>query len=193
MNAVTQQREQLLLSADAMKADVQLCESLDLQPNEDREIAATIDRISRIEQVRSAVATSLAALSSDESDMSSALSIAAKSLEHALPDDPQILLIVSRLENFKNEVNELVSEISGINEGLDVDADELDSLMLRQRQIRSLLLRHGPEVTDVLDWVQTSKRQLELIDPDGSAIIELQRLVEQARLEMHQSPSSVLI
>ena len=187
LNAVTQQREQLLLSADAMKADVQLCESLDLQPNEDREIAATIDRISRVEQVRSAVTTSIAALSSDESDMSAALSIASKSLEHALPDDPQIHVLVVRLENFKNEVNEIVSEISAISEGLDVDADELDSLMLRQRQIRSLLLRHGPEVTDVLDWVQTSKRQLELIDPDGAAIVELQRLVEQAKQTMQHS------
>ncbi|MEY2634954.1 MAG: repair protein RecN [Actinomycetota bacterium] len=193
LETLTAQREQLLLSADAIRADVALCESLNLQPGEDREIAKTIDRMSRVEQVRSAVASAVYSLSNDEVDVVSALSSSAKVLEHALPQDETVLEIVAKLDALKLEVSSVLGDIEAIGEGLDIDPDELDALMLRQRQLRSLLLRHGPEITDVLEWVQSSKRNLELIDPDGSALKALQIQVDDASSVMKASAQQLSV
>jgi DNA repair protein RecN (Recombination protein N) len=48
--------------------------------------------------------------------------------------------------------------------------------MMRQRQIKALLLRHGPDENSLIAWANTSRRQLTLIDPEG---IELKKLQER--------------
>ena len=180
LQQVTKDRNALMKDAEAIKADLALCDSLALKPGEDAELAATIDRLGRVEQVRSAVAVALGALTSDESDIASAISQSEKAISQALPEDVQAQGVVHRLREFKNELNDLVTEINAINDSLDIDPEQLDSLMLRQRQIKSLILRHGPTLDDVLIWVDEARMKLALIDPDGKALKELERQVEAA-------------
>ncbi len=180
LNRLRKEREQLLTQAESMKADVALVDALSLHPGEDVEIAEKIDRISRVEQIRVAVETSTAAISGEELSVVGALSAARKSLEMALPDDTQARDLVTRLLAVSAEVGEISAEISRLGDGLDVDPAELDALMLRQRQIKSLISRHGPTLDDVLVWLSEARRMLALIDPDGSAIRHLEAEVAQA-------------
>jgi DNA repair protein RecN (Recombination protein N) len=52
--------------------------------------------------------------------------------------------------------------------------------MLRQRQIKTLLLRRGPQIDDVIEWTKQAKMKLALIDPDGKALNELEMQVQKA-------------
>lgn len=180
LKRLRREREQLLTQAESMKADVALVDALGLRAGEDVEIAEKIDRISRVEQIRVAVETSTTAISGDEFSVSGALAMARKSLEASMPGDTQARELVMRLAAVSAEVAEISGEISRLGEGLDVDPAELDALMLRQRQIKSLISRHGPTLDDVLSWVSEARRLLSLIDPDGSAIRELEQAAEKA-------------
>jgi DNA repair protein RecN (Recombination protein N) len=188
---VTKERAALMKDAESIKADLALCDSLSLQLGEDIELAATIDRLGRVEQVRTAVSIALEALTSDETNIPGALAQAEKAIAQALPGDSQAQGVVQRLNLFKNELNDLVSEITSINDSLDVDPEKLDALMLRQRQIKSLILRHGPSLEDVLQWMDQARVKLALIDPDGKALRELEKQVESALREATQSAEHV--
>ncbi len=178
---VQRERDALLKDAESMRADVALCESLALSVGEDLEIAATIDRLSRVEQVREAVTVALSSLSSEDLNISSSLTSAERALSQALPDDALAQSVVKRLHNFKTDLNDIVADISRISESLDVDPSEIDSLMLRQRQIKTLLLRRGPQIEDVIEWTKQAKMKLALIDPDGKALKDLEQQVEKAK------------
>lgn len=175
-----QERQKLLADAETIKADLGLLDALNLQPGEDQEIAATIDRISRIEQVRQAIDAATAALSGDDSAVSTAIVSAKRALEQGLPSDPVAVDLAQRLGALAAEVHEVTSAVSRIGEGLDIDEASLDALMLRQRQIKSLILRHGPTLDDVFVWAEDARRLLALVDPDGVAVKKLEAEVSHA-------------
>ena len=183
LERIEQTRAELLRDADVMRADVQLCQSLALKPGEDTEIAQTIDRISRIDSVRNALEMAVHALAGDDVPLTAAISAARKSLEQGLPDDAQAQSLAQRLQTVGIELGEISHEISTMMTELDVDPATLDALMLRQRNIKSLLLRHGPDIEDLLVWQQDAERKLRLIDPDGTEVEALRREVDETRRE----------
>lgn len=180
LQRLKQERVKLLADAEAMKADLALLDALNLQPGEDLEIAETIDRISRIEQVRQAIELATSALNNDEYAVSAALVSAKKALEQGLPTDSVATDLALRLGALAAEVQEVASSVMRIGEGLDIDESSLDALMLRQRQIKSLILRHGPTLDDVLGWAVEARRLLALVDPDGIAVRQLESEVAAA-------------
>ncbi len=180
LKRLRKEREQMLSQAESIKADVALVDALNLRAGEDLEIAEKIDRISRIEQVRQAIDIASSALSNDEYSVASALSASRKALEQGLPGDSQAAELGRRLADLAAETNEISAEIARIGSDVDDDSSDLDALMLRQRQIKSLILRHGPTLDDVLKWVTDARRMLALIDPDGAAIGQMEREVEAA-------------
>lgn len=181
--AARAERANLLANLDALTADVNLCDSLNLQPGEDVEIAATIERLARSEQIRAAVAFAQSALGTDEGGAASAVAAAARELDHSIRGDQSIDALVARLRTVLGELGDIAFEVSAIGDNLELDPAALDSLMLRQRQIRTLMLRHGPTFDDLLTWLESARRQLRLADPAGEGLAELARETEAAQAE----------
>ena len=174
------ERAALLANIEAIRADVALCQSLELAPGEDAEIAAKIERLARTEQIQNATATAQEGIAG-EGGAISAIGGAARALEHSITGDELVDQIVQRLKAVVSELADLSHEVAVLADGLEVEPSALDSLMLRQRQIRTLLVRHGPTMSDLLAWFEGATRQLELADPDGHALAQLAEAVAAAR------------
>lgn len=178
LSAAKKKQAELLQKADALRADLALFQSLNVQIGEEDEIAAKIERLSRVEDIRASIERAVEALSLEE--MPAALQAAEKALQTGLPTDAEALDLAARLNALRIELADISRSVSAIAEGLDVDPQEIDNLMLRSKQLRTLLLRHGPNTADLINWAAVTELELQLIDPDSPAIKALETAVEQA-------------
>ncbi len=176
---VEKSRRELLVNAENIKADLAIFDSLNVNVGDVEEIARTVERVSRKEEFKTAITASIDALNGEETPIANSLRLSRLQLEK-LSSDNEIGRIRERLKNLAAELADIEGELASQLNQIDSEEDDLDSLMLRQRQIKALLLRHGPDETDLIDWAQNAKRQLALIDPDG---IELKLLKERVAAE----------
>ncbi len=168
-------RKELLANAENIKADLSVFDSLNISIGDVDEISQTVERVTRKEEFKSAISTAIQSLQSDDSSVSSSIRTARQALER-LDKDSGINRIRELLKNLANEIAEIESELNSELVSLESDEDDLDALMMKQRQIKALLLRHGPNESDLIMWAEEARRQLALIDPDGQ---ELQKLKDK--------------
>ncbi|MCX6403331.1 MAG: DNA repair protein RecN [Actinobacteria bacterium] len=175
-------RKELLANAESIKADLSVFDSLNVAEGDVAEIAQTVERVSRKEEFKSAISTALLAIQSDDSSVSGSLKLARQALER-LNSDTGLSRIHNQLSSISNEIADLEVELNSELSRLESDGDDLDTLMMRQRQIKALLLRHGPDENSLIAWANTSRRQLTLIDPEGIELKKLQeRVLENERV-----------
>ncbi len=173
---VEKSRKELLANAENIKADLSVFDALNVSTGDVEEIAQTVERVGRKEEFKTAISTALDALQSEESSVSASLRQARQALER-LDSDSSLNRIREQLKSIGTEITDIEVDLTSELSRLENDEDDLDSLMLRQRQIKALLLRHGPNENQLIDWAVNARRQLALIDPDGH---ELKKLKEQA-------------
>lgn len=180
LNKAKRDQAELLANAESIRADLQVLQALAPQPGEDIEIAARIERLARTEQLRQAVGFAVDLIAGEDSSITSQLSKAGRELEHAISGDAQIDALIERIRAARSELDDAAGELAGLLDSLDIEPAALDALMMRQRQLKSLLLRHGPNLDDLLDWQVQAERQLALVDPDGRALAALEAAVNLA-------------
>jgi DNA repair protein RecN (Recombination protein N) len=175
--------------AESLKADIALCQSLDIQVGEENEIAAKIERLSRIDEVRTSVDKAIDSLADDSTMIG--IQAASRALENGMPSDANAIALAGRLNNLRNELADIVSSISQIRDELDIDSNEIDSLMMRSRQLKTLLLRHGPTTEDLLSWLEAAKIELQLVDPDSQYLTALEAKRKSAEVTADASASKL--
>lgn len=189
LKAAQKRQKELLERADALRADLALCQSLNIQLGEENEIAAKIERLSRVEEIRTSIDRAVEALSNEE--VPASLQAAERALTAGLADDAEATDLALRLTNLKIELADISAAVLAIAQSLDVDDDEIDALMLRSKQLRSLLLRHGPDTKALLDWAVQTELELQLVDPDSPTLRALQKAVEIAQQEAQKSATEL--
>ncbi|MEY2673202.1 MAG: hypothetical protein RLZZ508_1079 [Actinomycetota bacterium] len=172
-------RKELLANAENIKADLSVFDSLNISKGDVDEISQTVERVTRKEEFKTAISTAIQSLQSDDSSVSSSIRTARQALER-LDKDSGINRIRELLKNLANEIAEIESELNSELVSLESDEDDLDALMMKQRQIKALLLRHGPNESDLIMWAEEARRQLALIDPDGQELKKLKDKVAAA-------------
>jgi DNA repair protein RecN (Recombination protein N) len=185
-DALKKQKE-IAERSESLKADIALCQSLEIQLGEENEISSKIERLSRIDEVRSAVDKAIGSLADDATVIG--IQAAARALEHGMPGDPNASSLAERLNHLRNELADIVSSISQIRDELNIDPDEIDSLMLRSRQLKTLLLRHGPTTEDLLNWLESAKLELQLVDPESQYLTALETKRKTAETKAIDSAS----
>ena len=166
-------RKELLANAENIKADLSVFDSLNMTEGDVADIAQSVERVSRKEEFRSAISTALLAMQSDDGSVSASLKLARQAIER-VKSDSGLSRIHDQLTSISNDIADLEVELNSELSRLENEGDDLDTLMMRQRQIKALLLRHGPDESSLIAWAITSRRQLSLIDPDGTELKKLQ-------------------
>jgi DNA repair protein RecN (Recombination protein N) len=175
-------RKELLANAENIKADLSVFDSLNMAEGDVADIAQSVERVSRKEEFRSAISTALLAMQSDDGSVSASLKLARQAIER-VKSDSGLSRIHDQLTSISNDIADLEVELNSELSRLESEGDDLDTLMMRQRQIKALLLRHGPDESSLIAWAITSRRQLSLIDPDGTELKKLQeRVLESERV-----------
>lgn len=179
---VEKTRKELLANAESIKADLSIYDSLNITVGDVEKIAQTVERVSRKEEFKSSIATALIHLQNEDFSIAGSLRSARQSLEK-LGADSGFSRIREQLQSLIAELLEIEADLSSQLEQLETDEEDLDSLMMKQRQIKSLLLRHGPTEEDLIEWAEKARRQLSLIDPDGQELNRLKAKVVEAESE----------
>jgi DNA repair protein RecN (Recombination protein N) len=175
---VEKTRKDLLANAENIKADLSVFDSLNVNVGDVAEINQTVERVGRKEEFKTSISAALLALQSEETSVGNSLRLARQALER-LDSDTDINRIREQLKTISADITNLEVELNTEFSRLESDDEDLDALMLRQRQIKAMLLRHGPDEEHLIAWAETARRQLALIDPDGG---ELKKLQEQVRI-----------
>lgn len=141
------------------------------ESGEDEKLKNDADRLSNVEILKEATSSALSRLSSDDYDSldaSSLLSEAYKILDNVSSYDTFVLKLAEKTESIKDELVELVGQLSGYLENIDVDAlEELNNVQERRAQINTLMRKYGPTLDDVLKLYEEAVHKVDALNPEN--------------------------
>lgn len=156
---------------------------------EDEKLKNDADRLANVEILKEATSAALDKLSTDDyesSDASSLISEAYKVLDNVSSYDTAVLKLAEKAESIKTELLDLVSELSGYLENIDVDAlEELNNVQERRAEIASLIRKYGPTLDDVIKLYDEGSQRVESLNPENSNVEVLEAKVNELFVELN--------
>lgn len=157
------------------------------QPHEDEEISATVRRLSDLETIRTAAVSALDVVTGAglDADVSSGVSVldglgAVRTTLATLSDDT-LRALLPRIEEALTVVGDIGEELSAFVSGLPVDAAELEQLLQRQAELKSLVRKYAPDIDGVIEWADSARSRLAEIGDSSESLEELAARVTAAR------------
>lgn len=184
LKSLQSKRDNALRIAETLREDVELCENLAIEPEEDRTIVETIRMIQDSEAVNESLRVALESLENEDVSISSAISRATSALEKIARSNPEVVIILDELKDAGDKISAGQSKILHLAEKLANYESDVDSLMQRQSHIKRLLQKYGPTTSDLFGWLETAKEQLRLIDIGDEEIAKVEREVLDANAEL---------
>lgn len=162
---------------------------------EDEKLKNDADRLANVEILKEATSTALDKLSTDDyesADASSLISEAYKVLDNVSSYDTAVLKLAEKAESIKVELLELVSELSGYLENIDVDAlEELNNVQERRAEIASLIRKYGPTLDDVIKLYEDGSQRVESLNPENSNVEVLEAKVNELFIILNEKASAL--
>ena len=157
------------------------------QPREDEEIATTVRQLSDLETIRNAAVTALDVVTGAGSEIdagtgSSVLDgLGAVRTTLAAINDDTLRTLLPRVEEALTVVGDIGEELSSFVSGLPTDAAELEQLLQRQAELKSLVRKYAPDIDGVIAWADAARSRLAEIGDSSESLDELAARVSAAR------------
>ncbi|MCK0440832.1 DNA repair protein RecN [Gordonia alkaliphila] len=175
----------LAQEADRLRFGLEEIDAVAPEPGEDAELVSTIRRLTDLEDLRAAAAGAHGIVSGD-GGMSTSVVDGLGSVRSLLEgaDDEALRELLPRVAEALVVVNDLGEELSAYLSGLPSDAQDLDSLLNRQGDLKLLTRKYAADVDGVIEWADDARRRLaQLDDPEGS-VEELEARAEKERAQV---------
>ncbi|MBA4021161.1 MAG: DNA repair protein RecN [Gordonia sp.] len=173
--------------SDRLKFGLDEIDKVAPQPREDEELAATVRRLSDLETIRTAAVSALDAVTGagPDADVASGTSVldglgAARTMLETQADDT-LRALLPRIEEALTVVGDIGEELSSFVSGLPVDAAELQQLLHRQAELKSLVRKYAPDIDGVIGWADSARSRLAEIGDSSESLDELAVRVGAAR------------
>lgn len=175
--------------AEELRLAIDEIEAADVRRGEDSELAERADRLSNLEGLRLAAEGAHAVLSADAADDSSdvvaQLAAAHRGLERVAEHDAQLGSIAEALAAASITLGEIATDLSSYLASLDADGSrELEQVEERRAQLAVLVRKHGQNLDDVVDVLDTGSQRLLELDNDSTRIDQLRAQVEADQAEL---------
>jgi DNA repair protein RecN (Recombination protein N) len=177
---ITAQRDARSREADELRTAVSEIEALAPQPGEDEALSALAQRLTHTEELRIALLTAREALSSeaDGTDVLGLVETARRSLEKAVGIDESLAPISAELAELSARLVDAAHELSSQVASLEGEGErDLDLVQARRAELIALTRKYGPDLSDVIAYVESASARLVALDSDDSRIEELTALV----------------
>ena len=141
--------------------------------HEDHGLDRELSRLAAADELRSASETARLALAggfeppSDDGGAVAALAFAARSLEAAGANDPELAGLSARAHEVCVIASELAAELSSYAAAVDDDPLRLAAAQERRAELNRLCRPHGTDVDGVLGWAAEAERRLHALDGGG--------------------------
>lgn len=177
---------ELAQEIDRLRFAVDEITAVNPQPAEDEDLIATIRRLTDLETLRGAAATAHGAVvgdvAADAGAVIEGLGQARNALETTTDDTLRELL--PRVAEALAIVTDIGDELTAYLADLPTDADELDKLLARQGELKSLTRKYAADVDGVIEWCGQATERLAQIENPAESIEELQAAVDSARRDV---------
>lgn len=174
------------LEAQTLTAGLTRIEQVDPQPGEDAALALEADRLTHVEELRSAAATAVvrlagddAAIAGDDTGVLGALATIRQALEHAGANDPRLAELGSRAAELGHLAVDLSAELSAYLADLDVEPGRLDWVQGRRSELSELTKVYGEDIDAVLAWSRDAAVRVGTLLGDDDRLAALTASVQE--------------
>ena len=174
------ERKEKLEREEMLRERVDEIGGLNIEENEDEILEAEYKIAQSSEDICSALNEAHSYLNGvEDSDIPGALELvsnACDSLGAFAETLPSLKKLSERLENARVEIEDIASEISSELDKIDIDAERYGYLTDRISELNRIKKKYGPELSDVLDCLNTASKELEDIEVSSD---EIEQIVSQ--------------
>lgn len=171
----TERRRELAMRADQLRFAIGEIDAVDPEPGEDAELARTIRRLQDVDGLREAALGALGAIDGDPAaDAAGAADLLGRagSLLGAV-EDPELAELAERLGTLTSVLADVSADLGRFAEALPAEAGDLDGLLSRQAELRTLTRKYAPDLAGVLAWRDKAVRTLDGLDVSEDALERL--------------------
>ena len=182
INKLKTETEKKEFRINELKEIIQEIESLEITPGEDKEIESELEISKNAVAISEAVYAANMILSGDDDNIGATemISDSAGKLENYTEMMSDIAPLYDRLNTSAIELEDISSELSSILDSLDVDPKRFDYLNQRYDELRRVMKKYGPELSDVLKTLESSHNELDSLSDSEQSLDKL--LDEKKRL-----------
>ncbi|AKE41152.1 DNA repair protein RecN [Corynebacterium kutscheri] len=190
----TNSRMELAQEADRLDFAINEITAINPSIGEDLQLQETIRRLQDVDALREQTLTVLAhldgaasiseygAIEDDQNGASDLLGQAASVLLGS--EDKDLRGLGDRLADVIAITGEVSAEVGRFLNQLPSDDEELDKLMLRQQELKSLTRKYAPDIEGVIKWLKKAEKKRATIDTSPEALEKLTKDVADAEASM---------
>ena len=177
LEQITNSAASRLREADDIREAVTWLTKLDPKPNEDLELAEQAEKLTYLEELRSAAASAHENLNSEGFDGQDALSYlgkARRALEQVAVHDPELEKLANELRELGLSLNETAASLSSYLASLEIEGPgELERIQQRRADLSTAIKKYGPTLEEVITFMSNSGKRLLELDNSDSEIEQL--------------------
>ena len=178
-------REARVSEAVRLREEVEEISAVDPQPGEDAELKQRIERLSNLEELRSATAGALRALTSDgddpyASDAAALIDQALREIERVAGVDDRLASLAETLRSLSAQTADAARDLAGYASDLDEGGPgELDRAGERLAALTGLLRKYGDDIAAVIAHAEEGVTRLMELDGDDERIEAMSARLEE--------------
>jgi DNA repair protein RecN (Recombination protein N) len=176
---------ELALEADRLTRSLAEIDAVAPEPAEDVAIVAEVRRLSDLDSLREAATGAHAALAGvggdsygDASGALDLLGTARGRLDGS--GDPALTALLPRVDEALTVLLDVSTELGSYLEDLPADPGKLDTLLMRQAELKTLTRKYAPDVDGVIAWADDARARLATLDVSEDALAALAVRVDAA-------------
>ena len=188
----TEKRLELAQEVDRLQFAIDEIDAIQPVEGEDEELVATINRLQDVDALREAAEIALVAIDGadavgagaggEEEPASDLIGRAQAALEGS--SDAELKELGGRLGEVAGVLSDVSSELGRITAALPTDPGELDRLLQRQQELKTLTRKYAPDIAGVLAWREKAGSRLGKIDTSEEAVEKLRARVAELQTVM---------
>lgn len=185
----TESRRELAQEVDRLQFAIEEISAIDPTPGEDQELIASIRRMQDVDTLREHSIRALHAIDGVE-DMEALRGAAelageAENLLSASADE-RLKALGEQLGEVTASLADVSAELASYLDDLPVDPAELENLLQRQQELKTLTRKYAPDADGVIVWKKKAEKRLASIDVSTEALDQLKTAVAEAEKKMKQ-------
>jgi DNA repair protein RecN (Recombination protein N) len=191
----TERSRELAREADLLRHGLAEIEAVAPKPDEDIELIDEANRLSDVDQLRTAAAgAQLAVTGSADGDPDAPGALGAVDSARRLveaTDDTQLRGLGPRLAEAAVLLADVGAELTGYLEGLSADPARLEQVLARQAELKALTRKYAADVAGVLAWAEEAEQRLAGLDTSEEALAGLAARRDELAVRLAERSESI--
>ncbi|MET3719842.1 MULTISPECIES: DNA repair protein RecN [unclassified Arthrobacter] len=185
-----------LREAESLEVSLAEIDEVEPQPGEDETLKAEAVKLANVEELRIAANTAHQALIAegygDESDATTLVDAAKRTLENVAEHDAELGAAAARLAEVGFLLTDIATELASYQAGLDSEGPErLAEIEDRRAALAKLVRKYAPSIDEVLLWAGNARVRFDELQDDSTRIEALDAEVFRAGAELQKQAAAI--